>query len=118
MLDRKVHDVVFMVGERVLLRVSPMKGVMRFRKKGELSPLYIYPFKIPERVGEVAYKHSLTPSLSGVHSVFHVSMLQKYYGDPSLVLDFSSLQLDKDLTYDEEPMTILVLFQVAGVLVL
>ena len=105
--DRKVRDIAFMVGERILLRVSPMKGVMRFGKKGKLSPRYIGPFEILERVGEVAYRLALPPSLSAVHPVFHVSMLRKYHGDPSHVFDFSSVQLDKDLTYEEESVAIL-----------
>jgi len=91
----------------VLLRVSPMKGVMRFGKKGKLSPRYTGPFEILERVGEVAYRLALPPSLADVHPVFHVSMLRKYHGDPFHMLDFSSIQLDKDLTYKEEPVAIL-----------
>ncbi|XP_070054255.1 uncharacterized protein [Nicotiana tomentosiformis] len=91
----------------VLLRVSPMKDVMRFGKKGKLSPGYTNPFEILKRVGEVAYIFALLPSLSKVHPVFHVSMLQKYYGDLLHVLDFSSVQLDKDLTYVEESVLIL-----------
>ncbi|XP_070032515.1 uncharacterized protein [Nicotiana tomentosiformis] len=89
--NRKAHDVAFMMGERVVLRVSPMKGVMRFGKKGKLSPRYIDPFEVLERVGEVAYKLAFPPSLSGFHPVFHVSMLRKYYGDPSHVLGFISV---------------------------
>ncbi|XP_070032458.1 uncharacterized protein [Nicotiana tomentosiformis] len=84
-----------------------MKGVMKFGKNGKLSPMYIGPFEILERVGEVAYRLALPPTLSAVHLVFHVSMLQKYYRDPSQVLDFSSVQLEKDLTYDEELVAIL-----------
>ncbi|XP_070053994.1 uncharacterized protein [Nicotiana tomentosiformis] len=105
--DHRVRDVEFMVGERVLLRVSPMKGVMRFRKKEKLRSRFIDPFEILERVGEVAYRLALTPSLSAVHPVFHVSMLRKYHGDLSYVLDFSSVPLDKDLTSKKEPMAIL-----------
>ena len=89
-MDRKVRDVAFMVGERVLLRVSPMKGVMRFEKKVKGSPMYIGPFEILEMAGEVAYRLALPPSLSAVHLVFHISMLRKYHNDPSHVLDFSS----------------------------
>ncbi|XP_070030267.1 uncharacterized protein [Nicotiana sylvestris] len=105
--DRKVREVAYMVGEKVLLRISPMKGVMRFRKKAKLSPWFIGPIEILKRIGEVAYELALPPSLSGVHLVFHVSMLRKYVGDLSHVLDFSTLQLDSDKTYSVESMAIL-----------
>jgi len=104
--NHKVRDVAFMVGERVLLRVSSMKGVMQFGKKGKLRPRFIGPFKILDRVGEVAYRLALPLGLSAEHLVFYVSMLRKYHGDPSHVLDFSTVQFDKDLTYEEEPITI------------
>ncbi|XP_070032587.1 uncharacterized protein [Nicotiana tomentosiformis] len=98
-----IHDAL----EKVLLRVSPMKGVMRFGKKGKLSPRYIVPFDMLERVGEMSYKLALPPSLSGVHLVFHVSMFRKHYGDLSHVLECSTMHLDEDLTYDMEPVAIL-----------
>ena len=91
---------LFMVGEKVLLKVSPMKGVMRFGKRIKLSPRFIGPFEVLQRIGEVAYKLALPPSLSSVHPIFHFSMHRKYIGDPSHVLDFSTVQLDGDLTYD------------------
>ncbi|XP_070005349.1 uncharacterized protein [Nicotiana sylvestris] len=97
----------YMVGEKVLLTVSPMKGVMRFGNKGKLSPRYNGPFEILKRIGEVAYELALPPNLSCVHPVFHVSMLRKYIGDPSHVLDFSTVQLDGNLTYNVEPVAIL-----------
>ena len=78
--DRKVRDLDFMEGEQVLLKVSPMKGVMRFGKRGKLSPRYIGQFEVLKRVGEVAYELALPPGLSGVHLVFHVSMLKRYHG--------------------------------------
>ncbi|XP_070014930.1 uncharacterized protein [Nicotiana sylvestris] len=96
-----------MVGEKFLLKVSPMKDVMRFGKKGKLSPQFIGPFEVLQRIGEMAYELTLPPSLSGVPPVFHMSMLQKYIDDLYHVLDFSTVQLDGDLTYDVEPMTIL-----------
>ncbi|XP_070021900.1 uncharacterized protein [Nicotiana sylvestris] len=96
-----------MVGGRVLLRFLPMKGVMRFGKKGKLSPRFIGPFEILRCVGEVAYELALPPTLAGIHPVFHVFMLQKYHGDPSHMLDFSSVQLDEDQSYVEEPVAIL-----------
>ncbi|WMV40750.1 hypothetical protein MTR67_034135 [Solanum verrucosum] len=73
-------------GEQVLLKVSPMKGVMRFGKKGELSPQYIGLFEIFDCVGPVVYMFSLSPSLSGVHPVFHVSMLKKYHSDGDYII--------------------------------
>ena len=73
-----------MEGEQVLLKVSPMKGVMRFGKRGKLSPRYIGPFEVIKRVGEVAYELALPPGLSGVHPVFHVSMLKRYHGETTL----------------------------------
>ncbi|XP_070022828.1 uncharacterized protein [Nicotiana sylvestris] len=103
----KVRDVSYMVGEKVLLKVSPMKDVMRFGKKVKLSPWFIGSFEVLRRIGEVPYELALTPSLSSVHPAFHVSMLHKYIGDPSHVLDFNTVQLDGDLTYDVEPMVIL-----------
>ncbi|XP_070019832.1 uncharacterized protein [Nicotiana sylvestris] len=95
-----------MVGEKVLRRVSPMKGVMRLVKKGKLRPWCIGHFEVLQRIGNVAYKLALTPSLSVVHLVFDVYILRKYYGDPSHVLDFSTVQLDGDLTYDVELVAI------------
>ncbi|XP_070007881.1 uncharacterized protein [Nicotiana sylvestris] len=105
--DQKAHDVSFMVGEKVLLKVSLMKGVLRFGKKGKLSPRFIGPFEVLRRVGEVAYELALPPNLSGVHLVFHVSLLQKYHADLSHVLDFSTIQLDESLGYEEEPVAII-----------
>ncbi|KAK4718181.1 hypothetical protein R3W88_016519 [Solanum pinnatisectum] len=96
-----------MEGDHVWLRVSPMKGVMRFEKKDKLSPRFIGPFEILSRVGEVAYKLALTPSLSTVHPVFHVSMLHKYIKDESHVLSLDSVELGSDLTFEEEPIAIL-----------
>ncbi|XP_055812063.1 uncharacterized protein LOC129881979 [Solanum dulcamara] len=96
-----------MVGDHVCLGVSPMKGVMRFRRKVKLNPRFIGPFKILARVGEVAYKLALPPSLSAVHNVFHIFMLRKYVSDESHVLPLDSVELGPDLTFEEEPIAIL-----------
>ncbi|XP_070032650.1 uncharacterized protein [Nicotiana tomentosiformis] len=104
--DQKAHDLSFMVGEKGLLKVSPMKGIMRFGKKGKLSPRFIDTFGVLRRVGEVAYELALPPSLSGVHPVFHVSMLRKYHADRSYVVDYDTVQLDVSLGYEEEPVAI------------
>ena len=80
---------------------------MRFGKKGKLSPWYVGPFEVIERIGEVAYRLALPPALSKLHDVLHVSMLKKYLHDPSYVLSYESLDVDPKLTYEEEPVGIL-----------
>lgn len=79
--DQKRRQVEFIVGDHVLLRVLPMKGVMRFGKKGKLVPRYVGPFPIIERVGAVAYRLALSEHLSAVHNVFDISMLRKHLRD-------------------------------------
>ncbi|XP_070025464.1 uncharacterized protein [Nicotiana sylvestris] len=90
-----------MVGENVLLKFLPMKDIMRFGKKGKLSPNFIGPFEVLRLVGEVSYELSFPPSLSGVHSIFLVSILRKYHAERSHVLDFIMVQLDESLGYEE-----------------
>ena len=75
------------MGDHVFLKVMPKRGVVRFIKKGKLSPKYIRPFEILERVGTVAYRLALQPTMSSVHEVFHVSMLRKYTLDLAHVVD-------------------------------
>ena len=82
------------------------RGVVRFDKRGKLSPRYIEPFEILKRVGIVAYRLELPPSLSGVHEVFHVSMLRKYTPDPAHVVDWGELVIDTNGTFEEGPMRI------------
>ena len=95
------------IGDKVFLRVAPMKGVMRFGKKGKLSPRLVGPFKVLERVGVVAYRIALPPALSGIHNVFHESMLRKYIPDLSHVLSYDPLQIRDDLSYEEVPVEIM-----------
>ena len=90
----------------MFLKVSPIKGVMRFGKKEKLAPTYIGPFEILERIGMVAYRLALPPNMSQVHPVFHISMLRKYISDPSCVLQPQSVELNEDLTFEEEPVAI------------
>ena len=83
-----------------------MKGILRFGKKGKLSPRFIGPFEILEKIGQVAYQLSLPPDLSSVHPVFHVSMLRKYVHDPSHIIQHQTMQLDENLSYTEQPRAI------------
>ena len=90
----------------MFMKVSPMKVVMRFSKKGKLASWYIGKFKIRPRVGEVAYRLVLPPELSWIHLVFHVSMLRKYISDPSHVLQPQTVELSEDLNHEEYPVAI------------
>ncbi|WMV23308.1 hypothetical protein MTR67_016693 [Solanum verrucosum] len=84
-----------------------MKGVMRFGKKGKLSPRYIGPYRIAKRIGNVAYELELSQELAAVHPVFHISMLKKCIGDPSLILPTESVKIKDNLSYEEVPVQIL-----------
>ncbi|GAV91173.1 Chromo domain-containing protein [Cephalotus follicularis] len=95
------------MGDFVFLKVLPWKGVTRFGKKGKLSPRYIGPFEILERIGEVEYRLALPPSLSHVHNVFHVFLLRKYMANPSHILSLEPMQVHEDLSYYEQPVEIL-----------
>ncbi|XP_069151946.1 uncharacterized protein [Solanum lycopersicum] len=103
----KLESLVFLEGDHVWLRVSPMKDVMRFGKKGKISPKFIGPFDILRRVGEVAYKLDFPPYFSAVHLIFHVSKLRKYIPDESHVISLDSVELGPDYTFEEEPIAIL-----------
>ena len=81
--------------------------MVRFGKRGKLSPRYIGPFEIVERIGPVAYRLDLPEELSRVHNVFHISMLRKYISDPSHVLQTLEIELRDDLSYVEQPVQIL-----------
>ncbi|KAI5316201.1 hypothetical protein L3X38_045377 [Prunus dulcis] len=105
--DNRRKDLQFEVGDWVFLKLSPWKGVVRFGKRGKLSPRYIGPYEVVERVGPVAYRLALPPDLSRLHDVFHVSMLRKYIPDPSHVLEEQPIELQEDLTYVEQPVQIL-----------
>ena len=87
--------------------MTPKRGVVRFGKRGKLSPRFIGPFEILERVGTVAYRLALLPNMSGVHEVFHFSMLRKYTPDPAHVVDWGQIGVDTDRTFEEGPVCIL-----------
>ncbi|KAK8512376.1 hypothetical protein V6N12_037376 [Hibiscus sabdariffa] len=105
--DTKRRDIRHEVGDKVFLKVSPWKKILRFGKKGKLSPRYIGPFEVLEKVGTVAYRLALPPQFDKIHNVFHVSMLKKYRPDPSHVLEPEEVELNPDLSYEEEPVMIL-----------
>ena len=97
----------FEVGDHVFLKVMPKRGVVRFGKHGKLSPRFIGPFEILERVDTFAYRLALPPSMSGVHEVFHVSMFRRYTPDPVHVVDWGEIEVDIDGTFEEGPVCIL-----------
>ncbi|KAJ0524802.1 putative nucleotidyltransferase, Ribonuclease H [Helianthus annuus] len=104
--DKRRKPLEFQVGDRVLLKVSPWKGVVRFGKRGKLNPRYIGPFEITEKIGKVAYRLNLPEELSTVHNVFHVSNLKKCLSDETLVIPFKELTIHEQLHFTEEPIEI------------
>ena len=96
----------FEIGDRVFLKISLWKGVLRFGRRGKLNTRFIGPYEIVSMVGPVAYRLKLPPELSKIHDTFHVSMLRKYILDPSHVLIEQQVQLKKNLTYEETPVQI------------
>ncbi|GJR04107.1 putative reverse transcriptase domain-containing protein [Tanacetum coccineum] len=105
--DNRRKPLEFEVGDRVMLKVSPWKGVIRFGKKGKLAPRYVGPFEILERIGPVAYRLRLPEELSGVHDTFHVSNLKKCLADASLHVPLDEIKVDKTLRFVEEPVEIM-----------
>ncbi|GJZ51284.1 putative reverse transcriptase domain-containing protein, partial [Tanacetum coccineum] len=105
--DNRRKPLEFEVGDRVMLKVSPWKGVIRFGKKGKLAPRYVGPFEILERIGLVAYRLRLPEELSGVHDTFHVSNLKKCLADASLHVPLDDIKVDKTLRFVEEPVEIM-----------
>ena len=85
----------------------PKRRVVRFGKREKLSPRFIGPFEILERVGTIAYRLALPPSMSSVHEVFHVSMLRRYTPDPAHVVDWGEIKVDTDGTFEEGPVCIM-----------
>ena len=95
------------MGDKVFLKVSPWRKVLRFGKKGKLSPRFIGPYEVLERIKPVAYRLALPPELAKLHDVFHVSMLRKYRSDGSHILPVQEVQVQANFSYDEEPKAIL-----------
>ncbi|XP_071923213.1 uncharacterized protein [Coffea arabica] len=105
--DHRRKDLEFEIGDKVFLRITPLKGKIRAGKGKKLQPRYIGPFNILQRIGKVAYQLELPASLSWIHDVFHVSLLKKYHPDPTHILPPEDIELDESLTYEERPIQIL-----------
>ncbi|XP_070024796.1 uncharacterized protein [Nicotiana sylvestris] len=95
--DLHRRDFEFKEDDWVFLKVSPMKGIMRFGKKGKLSLRYVRLYRIIQRIGQVAYKLELPPEMSLVHTVFHVSMLKNVVGDPSTIVPVETIKVNEEL---------------------
>jgi len=105
--DTRRRELTFQEGDYVYLKVSPMRGMRRFKVKGKLSPRFIGPFKILSRKGEVAYQLELPPQLSDVHDVFHISQLKKCLRVPEEQLPMEEVNVEEDLSYAEYPVKVL-----------
>nr|GFB80477.1 putative reverse transcriptase domain-containing protein [Tanacetum cinerariifolium] len=105
--DVRRKPMEFEVGDKVMLKVSPWKGIIRFGKRGKLSPRYIRPFEIIERIGPVAYKLKLPEKLHEIHNTFHVSNLKKCLADENSVIPLEEVQLFDKLHFIEEPVEIM-----------
>ncbi|GKA59694.1 putative reverse transcriptase domain-containing protein, partial [Tanacetum coccineum] len=106
-VDKRRKPLEFSVGDYVLLKVSPWKDVVRFRKKGKLAPRFVGPFKIIEKIGLVSYRLDLPEELNGVHDTFHVSNLKKCLADPTLQVPLDEIRVDAKLNFVEDPAEIL-----------
>nr|GEZ89590.1 putative reverse transcriptase domain-containing protein [Tanacetum cinerariifolium] len=104
--DLKCKPMDFQVEDKVMLNVSPWKGVVHFGKRGKLNPRYVVPFKVLEEIGKVAYKLELLEELRRVHNTFHVSNLKKCHADEPLAVSLDGLHFDDKLHFVEEPVEI------------
>ena len=100
-VDERRRPLEFEVSDHFFLKVMPKRGVVRFYRRGKLSPRFIEPFEILKRVGTIAYRLALQPSMSSVHEVFHISMLRKYTPDPVHVVNWGEITVDTDGTFKE-----------------
>ncbi|XP_028052462.1 uncharacterized protein LOC114256962 [Camellia sinensis] len=98
-VDSRRRNLDLNIGDSAFVKISPLKGVVRFGKRGKLNPRFVGPFRITKRVGPVAYRLALTPKLAGVHDVFHILMLKPYVPDSSHVRVPESAEVQLNLTY-------------------
>ena len=105
--DLKMRDIEYEVGDKVFLKVSTWRKIPLFGQKCKLSPRFIGLYEILERIGPMAYRFKLPPELAKLHNVFHVSMLWKYHSDEWHILPMKDVQVQADLSYDEETKVIL-----------
>ncbi|XP_027181721.1 uncharacterized protein LOC113780102 [Coffea eugenioides] len=105
--DNRRKDLEFAVGDQVFLKITPLKASLITGKGKKLQPKFVGPYKILQRVGNVAYRLELPPSLSRIHNIFHVLMLKKYHPDPSHVLQPENIGIDEALTYEEKSIKLL-----------
>ena len=106
-VDLRRREIEYEVGDKVFLKVSSWRKILRFSQKGKLSSRFIGQYEVLERIGPVAYRLALPPELAKLHDVFHVSMLRRYRSDESHILPIQEIQVHADLSYDEEPKAIL-----------
>ena len=104
--DTHRKELQFQEGDKVFLKVSPVRGTLRFEYKGKLARRVIGPYEILSNIGDVAYRLALQPELSGVHTVFHISMLKNHVPSPSHVLQHEPLKIREDASYVERPIRI------------
>jgi len=105
--DNRLKPLEFEIGNKIFLKVSPMKGVRRTGNKNKLAPRYVEPFEILDRIGPVACRLALSPVLERMHNVFHISHLRKYVSNPDHIISYGPLQIQKGMSYIEEPVQIL-----------
>ena len=105
--DLKRRDIAYEVGDKVFLKVSLLRKILRFGKKGKLSPRFTGPYEVLEQIGPVAYRLALPLEMAKLHDVFHVSMLRRYRYDESHILPVQEIQVQEDLSYDKEPKAIM-----------
>ncbi|KAK1424591.1 hypothetical protein QVD17_19924 [Tagetes erecta] len=106
-VDKKRKPLEYEIGDMVLLKVSPWKGVFRFAKKGKLAPRYVGPFKVLKRIGKVSYELELPEELGGVHPVFHVSNLKKCLSDDNLIVPIDDIRIDESMQFIERSLEII-----------